>query len=93
MVVIMEPKLKPGQVYDNGKVTLVGRYNVKIRNAYMFYRVERYLIDHPGATRKKAGQMARHAWRQKAMASMKQPIEYAPGTAGHALQQKALRRV
>lgn len=64
-------ELKPGQVYDNGKVTLVGRYNVKIRNAYMYYRVERYLIDHPEATRKKAGAMARHAWRLKAKASMK----------------------
>lgn len=67
----MEIELKPGQVYDNGHVTLVGRYNVEIRNAYMFYRVERYLIDHPNATRKKAGAMARHAWRQKAMASMR----------------------
>lgn len=84
--------LKPGQVYDNGKVTLVGRYNVQIRNAYMYYRVERYLIDHPEATRKQAGQMARHAWRLKAKASMKVPVVYEPGTVGHALQQKALHR-
>lgn len=67
----MDSELKPGQVYDNGKITLIGRYTVAIRNAYMYYRVERYMIDHPTATRRKAGQAARAAWRSKAIASMK----------------------
>lgn len=55
---------------DTGEEVLIGRYTVEIRDAYMYYRIERYMIDHPTATRKKAGQMARHAWRLKAAKSM-----------------------
>jgi len=54
----------------SGEKVLIGKYTVEIRDAYMYYRIERYMIDHPESTRKKAGQMARHAWRQKAAKSM-----------------------
>ena len=55
---------------STGEEVLIGRYTVEIRDAYMYYRIERYMIDHPESTRKKAGQIARHAWRQKASKSM-----------------------
>lgn len=54
----------------SGETVLIGKYTVEIREAYMYYRIERYMIDHPEKTRKQAGQIARHAWRQKAAKSM-----------------------
>lgn len=66
-----------------GEEVLIGKYTLEIREAYMYYRIERYMIDHPMATRKKAGQMARHAWRQKAAKSMQSEIkEMAPPQIG-----------
>lgn len=53
---------KPG--YHDG--LYVGKYTVKIRDAYITYRTEKYLIDHPGSTRSKASKYARVAWRRKA---------------------------
>ncbi len=44
---------------------LVGPYNARIRDYYMKYRVERYLIDHPGASRSQASKIARVSWRRK----------------------------
>lgn len=58
------------KLMPNGETVLVGKYTIEIRDAYMKYRVERYLIDHPHKTRKDAGRAARIAWRRKALNSM-----------------------
>lgn len=44
----------------------VGKYNLKIRDLYIAYRIARYLWEHPTASEKKAKQYARVAWRRKA---------------------------
>ena len=63
--------MKPGHLKnDKGELIFVGNYTEAIRDAYMYYRVERYLIDHPAKTRKQAGAAARQAWRRKAAQSM-----------------------
>lgn len=48
---------RPG--YEAG--VYVGKYTLKIRDAFMYYRIEKYLIDHPGAKREQAGKYARVA--------------------------------
>ena len=58
------------KLMPNGETILLGNYTVEIRDAYMYYRTERYLIDHPNKTRKQAGRVARDAWRRKAIKSM-----------------------
>lgn len=63
--------MKPGYIEHNGETLFIGRYTLEIRNAYMLYRTERFLIDHPQASRAAAGRAARLAWRNKAKASMK----------------------
>lgn len=50
--------------YEDGQY--VGKYNLKIRQAFLFYKIETYLINHPGASRQQAGKYARVAWRRKA---------------------------
>lgn len=61
-------------VVVDGERLIVGRYTLEMRQQYMAYRVERYLIDHPNADRSKALKAARTAWRRKAIKSM-QPSE------------------
>lgn len=60
----------PGYVRHNGELQFIGNYTQDIRDAYMFYRTHRYLIDHPKSTLAQASRAARAAWRKKAKSSM-----------------------
>lgn len=50
--------------YENG--VYVGSYNLEIRQAYLRYKIMRYLFEHPGASIARASKNARIAWRRKA---------------------------
>lgn len=63
-----------GYTRVNGELQFIGKYNIDIRDAYMFYRTQRYLIDHPGKTQAEASRAARSAWRNKAKASMSNAV-------------------
>lgn len=53
-----------------GHDVLIGRYNLDIRDAYMRYKVQQYLVDHPGAFSDMAFRAARQGWKRKAMRSI-----------------------
>lgn len=55
---------------SDGHSVLVGKYNLDIRNAYLRYKVQAYLIDHPGAFSEQAFRAARQAWKRKALTSI-----------------------
>lgn len=55
---------------SKGELIFVGRYNLDIRDAYIRYKVQAYLIDHPGAHSDMAFRAVRQGWKRKATESI-----------------------